>query len=258
MILAFVIIRAMCGRFWWRWAGAASGRWGGRWSATKKRFACGRRPPGRTLKKSPQTKAHDRLSGRERTEPAAASLPYLVAARADAAAAISLQLEETFAHRRNDFLEFLLSDVSRLDSRTGTAAFPGTSAAAHSRTAAAGLGPPAGTPQPAGAGFSGGAERARDPGIPARLCPGAQSGRIHLGLLQTPRTAQRVSQGLRATPHRNSPRPPPHAPPSHPDYRLLEAGFFVPLNPIYYADVSKSGRIHSFAKIKRPLTFLLA
>ena len=60
------------------------------WSATSKPSATGRRSLGRTLKKSPKRGANGRLSRRKRTEPAAAPLPYVVAARPHASAAISL------------------------------------------------------------------------------------------------------------------------------------------------------------------------
>src|SRR5271163_1748310 len=107
----------MCGRFWWRWAGAASGPRAGRASATRRPSATGRRSPGLTLKKSPKRAAYDRFPRRERTEPAAAPLPYLLAAGTHAGAAVSLQLEDAFGHRRHYAVELLLPVVSRSDPR---------------------------------------------------------------------------------------------------------------------------------------------
>ena len=68
------------------------------------------------LKKSALRAAHHRLHRRKRTERAPASVPHLGAARTDAGAAISLQLEDALGHRRRHVVELLLP------------AFPGTSA----------------------------------------------------------------------------------------------------------------------------------
>src|SRR5271155_5207429 len=229
----------MCGRFWWRWAGAASGPLAGRGSATRRPFATGRRPPGRTLKKSPKRAAHHRFPRRERTEPAATPLPHLVAAGPHAGAAVSLQLEDAFGHRGHYAVELLLPVVSRSDPRSAGGDLSQTPAAAHSREAAAGVGPATGASQPGGAGIRGRAERPHPHRVPAGVRSRVESHGIHLGPLQAPQTPQRLPQGLRRTEARRPACTPQHAPPPYPDYSLLEAGFFMARMTLYYAGLSK-------------------
>ena len=91
----------------------------------------------------------------------------------------------------------------------------------------------------AGAGVRGRAEGPHPHRVPARLRSGIESHRIHLGPRQTPQTSQRLPQGLRRTQTRRPPRPPQHAPPPHPHYRLLETGFLVARMTLYYAGLSR-------------------
>src|ERR1019366_9516781 len=78
--------------------------------------------------------------------------------------------------------------------------------------------------------------------VPASLCSGVESHRIHLGLLQPPQTPQRLPQGLLRIETRRPSRTPEHAPPPHPDHRLLETGFFMARMTLYYAELSNSTR----------------
>src|ERR1700689_3196670 len=94
------------------WVGAASVLPDGRWNVTSRRFGSGRRWSGRELKKSAPRAAYDYLHRRKRIERTAASGADLGAARADASAAVSLQLEGAVGHGRPHLVEFLLSALS--------------------------------------------------------------------------------------------------------------------------------------------------
>src|SRR5450759_2203713 len=157
--------------------------------------ATGRRSVGQTLKKSPKRAANDRLSGRKRTEPASAPLPDLVAAGPHTSAAIPLQLEDAFGHRGHHAVEFLFPVLSRSDPRATDRGVSQTPAAAYSRKAPAGVGPAPRASQPSGAGVRSRAEGPHPHRIPASLCSGVESYRVHLGLLQAPQTLQRLPQG---------------------------------------------------------------
>src|ERR1019366_3892577 len=210
------------------------------WSATKRPSVTGRRSVGRTLKKSPKRGANDCLSRRKRTEPAAAPLPDMVAAGPHTGATVSLQLENAFGHRGHHAVECLLPVLSRSDPRATDRGISQTSAAAHSRQAAAGVGPPPRASQPSGAGVRGRAEGPDPHRVPAGLCSGVESHRIHLGLLQAPQTPQRLPQGLLRIEKRRPSRTPEYAPPPHPDHRFLETGFFMARMTLYYAELSSS------------------
>src|SRR5207253_1556170 len=97
--------------------------------------------------RSASRRAHSRLHRRKRTEPTAASLPHLGAARANPDFAIQLQLEESVGGRRADSVELLLSPVSRC--REEGASLGSTPASA----AAGDVGPFAGAPQSTGSGL---------------------------------------------------------------------------------------------------------
>ena len=88
------------GGFCSRWAGVASGQRVGRWSAMKTRSFGGRRQAGPGLKKSPERGPDDRIRRRKRADGTTASVPHLVAARADSGPAVPLQLEESVGNRR--------------------------------------------------------------------------------------------------------------------------------------------------------------
>src|SRR2546426_8388960 len=77
----------------------------GRWNATKSASSGGKASAGPRLKKSANGRPHDRLHRRKRIKPTAASLPDLGTARADARAAIPLQLEDDLRSRRDDLVE---------------------------------------------------------------------------------------------------------------------------------------------------------
>src|SRR5450755_2451469 len=204
----------------------------------KRPFVTGKRSLGRTLKKSPKRAANDRLSRRKRTEPATAPLPHVVAAGPDTGAAVSLQLEDAFGHRGHYAVEFLLPVVSRSDPRTAGGGISQTSAAAHSRKAAAGVGPAARASQPRGAGVRGRTEGTHTHRVPSSLRSGTESHRIYLGPLQAPQTSQRLPQELRRTETRRPSLAPQHAPPSNTHHRLLETGFLMVRMTLYYAEVS--------------------
>ncbi len=221
------IIRATCGRFWWRSAGAASVLRAGRWSVTRKPSVTGRRSLGRTLKKSPKRAANDGLARRERTQPAAAPLPDLVAAGPHTGAAVPLQLEDAFRHRGDNAVEFLLPFVSRSEPRPQAVAFlkhllrhiPGNLLLVWDRLPA---------------------HRSRV----VQEFVAAQNGRIHTAYL--PAYAPELNpteyvwghckhhklpnacpEGLRRIEARRPARSPQHAPPPNAHHRLLETGFLM-------------------------------
>src|SRR5580704_1450093 len=231
----------MSGSSWSAWAGARNGRWDEPENATKSRSTTGRRGGGRPLKKSAPGRAHPGLHRRKRSEPATASLSHLGAARTDAGPAVQLQLEEPVGSGWTHGVELLLSRLCRCgEERAGAGLF-------------AGLGPP---PPPAAAGGLGPSASASQPtrarlhcqlagldrhGLPAALRAGIEPGRIHLGLLEAARVAERLSPRLRATDRNGATNAPSHASPSASDHRLLAAGFFVVRMTLYYARLSKSG-----------------
>src|SRR6266487_2196569 len=136
----------MCGRSWSVWAGVRNGPRDGHGSATKSRSGSGRRRCGPRLKKSASRRAHSRLHRRKRTEPTAASLPHLGAARANAGFAIQLQLEEPVGGRRADSVELLLSPVSRCREEGASAGLSASLGSTLASAAAGGVGPFAGAP----------------------------------------------------------------------------------------------------------------
>src|SRR5271154_1330180 len=141
-------MRVTCGRFWCIWAGVRSGPPGVRGNATKSRSAVGRRTVGRALKKSSERRPYFAVRRRKRSEPAAASLPHLGAARPDAGAAILLQLEKPVRSCGTDPTQVLFSFVSRSREEGAGAGLSQGPGAPLARTAAAGLGPFARAPQP--------------------------------------------------------------------------------------------------------------
>ena len=76
-------------------------------------------------------------------------------------------------------------------------------------------------------------------GVPAGLCAATEPGGIHLGSLQTPRTAQCLRQEPLGSGRRCPPFSEAHAPSASADYRILETGFFIRLIPLYYAEFNK-------------------
>src|SRR5712692_7943133 len=240
----------MCGRSWSVWAGVRNGPQDGHGSATKSRSGTGRRRCGPRLKKSPSRRAHPRLHRRKRTEPTAASLPHLGAARANAGFAVQLQLEESVGGRRANRVELLLSPVSRCreeGASAGLSASPGTTPAS---AAAGGVGPFAGAPQSTGSGLHRQSARLDSPRIPPSLRAGTEPRGIHLGSLEATRTAERLPQGLLPTQRSRAPHFAPHAPPPPTDHRLLAASFFVAGMTLYYARVNSAEDIK---KIERGL-----
>jgi len=94
--------------------------------------------------RSASRRAHSRLHRRKRTEPTAASLPHLGAARANAGFAIQLQLEEPVGGRRADSVELLLSPVSRCREEGASAGLSASLGSTLASAAAGGVGPFAG------------------------------------------------------------------------------------------------------------------
>src|SRR5258708_38547440 len=158
--------------------------------------ASGNSNAGPRLKKSPPTRAHDRLHRRKRIGPTAASLPYLGSARRDTRTPISLQLEDHLGDGGHDAVEFLFSNLREGGCQGAGGGVPGELGATASLPGADRLGSPSGSPQPTGG-------RVRRPsagpdcaGVPAGLRAGTQSRRISVGPLEAPRIAQRLRQAL--------------------------------------------------------------
>src|SRR6266851_4564651 len=182
--------RTTSGAFCASSTGAASVLPAKRSSATSRRSGSGRKSRGRGLKKSLLRAAYDRLYRRKRSERTAAAGAHLGAARTDPGAATSFQLAGAVGSGRHHLVELLLPALSRRDPCRRGDRLPRPSAAPPAGQAAGGLGRAAAAPGAAGhrvypraAGPAGG--RAL-----ARLRAGTQSGRIHLGLLETSRAAQ--------------------------------------------------------------------
>jgi hypothetical protein len=123
------------------------------------------------IKKSPKTRPHDRLRRRKRTEPEAASLPHLGAARPNAGARVQLQLEETFGGGRHHLPQLLLPALRESHGRTGGDRLPQGSDAAHWRAAVDRLGPAAGPQEPLGARVHRLLRRPHRPGYAPELNP---------------------------------------------------------------------------------------
>src|SRR3989454_2165378 len=245
----------MCGRSWSVWAGVRDGPRDGHGSATKSRSGSGRRRCGPRLKKSASRRAHSRLHRRKRTEPTAASLPHLGAARANAGFAIQLQLEEPVGGRRADSVELLLSPVSRCREEGASAGLSASLGSTPASAAAGGVGPFAGAPQSPGSGLHRQSARLDSPRIPPSLRAGTEPRGIHLGSLEATRTAQRLPQGLLPTQRSRAPHFAPHAPPPPTDHRLLAASFFVAGMILYYARVNSFG-LPAQNRLTLPLEFL--
>src|SRR5437868_10194441 len=135
------ITGATSGNCLWIWAGAVSGPRDGRASARKTRSGAGDACAGLPLKKSPPARAHDHLHRRKRSKPAAASLPDLVASRRHTRSAVQFQLEDVVGRGRDHLLQLLFPALSRHGEEPAGDRFPGSSAAAHLRTAADRVGP---------------------------------------------------------------------------------------------------------------------
>src|ERR1700692_877030 len=181
--------RTTSGGFCARLAGAASARPGKRSSATGRGSGIGRSIVGLKLKKSARREAHHHLRRRKRIERTTASSADLGAARTDASSAVSLQLEGVIGRRRNHLVEFLLPALSYDHSRTAGGRLPRSLPASSARQAVGGLGRATGTSGAAGQRIYPRAARSARDRVVAGLRPRTQSGRVHLGLLETSSTA---------------------------------------------------------------------
>src|SRR5271167_3152150 len=140
---------------------------------------------GRRLKKSPKRAADHRLPRRKRTERAPAPLPHLGAARTDAGAATSFQLEDAVGDGGGNVVELLLPAVSRRHPQPADHRVSLSPAAPHSRQAADRLGRTARPSQPRGVGLRPAAERTLMAGVPPRLRAGAEPGGVSVVALET-------------------------------------------------------------------------
>src|SRR3989442_1706912 len=93
-------------------------------NATKPASSGGKASAGQRLKESANGRPQDRLHRRKRIKPTAASLPDLGAARADARAAIPLQLEDDLRSRRDDLVELLFPDFRKVHRQRGSCGVP--------------------------------------------------------------------------------------------------------------------------------------
>src|ERR1700746_2022253 len=156
----------------------------------KTRFGGGSSSAGRRLKKSPKRGPHHRLHRRKRTERTPASLPHLGAARRDAGAAVSLQLEDAVGDGRGDVVGLLLPAVPWDHSQPAGHRVSFAPAAPYSGQAADRLGRTYRPSQPPDLGVHPPAARALVGGVSARLCAGPQSGRVPVVALEATRVAQ--------------------------------------------------------------------
>src|SRR5579864_2655440 len=149
-----------------------------------RKSASGNRRHGRPLKKSAPGRAYDRLSRRERSKSAAARVPYLVAAWPDSHCPIQLSVEDALGDRRADLVEFLFPALSFCYPQPAGDSVSGGFNPAHRRAAADRLGPAAFPPQQTGAAVRDRSWWLGSSGISPAVRAGAESGRIHLGLLE--------------------------------------------------------------------------
>ena len=163
------------------------------------------------LKKSPRRRPHHSLHRRKRIESEAAPLPQLGAAREDAHPTVQLQLAEAFRRSGADAAQLLFPALSRRDPTSRGDRLSQSARASHRETAADRLGSIASPPQPLGAGVHRTLRRAHRDGVLAGLCPGTESGGIHLVVLEAARTAECLSQRLRAAEPARPPSAAPHA-----------------------------------------------
>src|SRR5208282_5245341 len=205
------------------WAGAASAPPGARWSATKKPSAIGSECAGRSLKKSAPRAAHHHLHRRKRVERAPPSGAHLGPARTHAGAAVSLQLASAVGDGGDYLVEFLFPALPRHHPRHRGHRFPWPSVAPPAGQAFGGLGRAAAAPGAAGHGVYPRAAGPTRDRVVAGLRPGTQSGGIHLGLLETARTAQLLSSRLRPVKRRCPSRAQADAPATLPADGLLGA-----------------------------------
>jgi len=149
------------------------------------RSADGKRGGGQNLKKSPFEGANHCLRRRKRLERETASLPDLVSSGANSCSAISFQLEDDFRNCRHHLVDFLFPAVSRNDPESASCGIPYSSDAPYPWRSSRHLGWSSQPSQSSGPGLCksiGWTDRDR---ISAGLCSGTQSGRIHLGPLET-------------------------------------------------------------------------
>src|SRR5437667_10228657 len=170
---------------------------------------------------------NDNRRRRERTDRTTAPVPYLGAARADAGPPVSLQLEPALGHRGHHVVEFLLPAVPGPDQRAAGRRIPHAPAAPSARQAPCHLRRAPRAPQSRRPGVRSCPARPDHAGGVARLRARAQSGGVHLGLLEAPRTPEPVSEIVRRTQLPCPRSTPSHAPSPDARRRLLAAGGIV-------------------------------
>ena len=149
------------------------------------------------IKKSPKRRPDDRLHRRKRTEPAPPPLPHLGAARANAGAAIPLQLENVVGDGgRHLLVELLLPALSRQHSQPAGDRVPEALAAPSSGKTVDRLGRVARSSQSSGVGLCAPAAGAPVAGVSSGLCTGAESSRVSVVALEATRTAELLSDYL--------------------------------------------------------------
>ena len=177
------------------------------------------------LKKSPHRRPHHSLHRRKRIESEAAPLPQLGATREDAHPTVQLQRAEAFRLSGADAAQLLLPALSRRDPPSRGDRLSQSARASHRTTVADRLGPIAGSPQPLGAGVHRTLRRAHRDGVLAGVCPGVESGGIHLVVLEAARAAECLSQRLRAVEPARPPGAAPHTTQTALGHGLLETVF---------------------------------
>ena len=91
-------------------------------------------------------------------------------------------------------------------------------------------------------GFIAGQGEAALGGVSAGLRAGVEPCGIHLGVLETARIAERLSEGLLATERGSPADSTSDAPPAPSDHRILETGFFMARLTLYYAGINRGRR----------------
>ena len=149
-------------------------------------------------------------------------MPQLGATREDARAAVQLQPGQALGAGRADTAQFLLPAISRCDPPSRGDRLSQSVRASHRESVTDHLGPAVGPPQPPSAGVHRTVREPHRDGVLAGLCAGVESGGIHLVVLEAARTAQRLSQKIRAVELARPPGVVPHATQTPIGHGLLE------------------------------------
>ena len=173
------------------------------------------------VKKRCPPRTNHRLHRRERAQRAAPPMPDLGTPRPSSQPPVPLQLEYPLGDRRGNLVELLLSALPRFDQSSAGHRLSWSPAATAPRSLADHLGWPARPSEPEGRSVHFEASRPPPDRAASRLRSGTQSGRVSLGLPQTPRDPESLSKKLVRAEYRSPSRPRSNPSQAMPDYSFL-------------------------------------